>query len=92
MADPQLAHRQALAEVHDRGGSFRALNPPFRFSATAAAAQPFVAALGEHSAAVLTDLGYGRREIDELVAGGIVGMAPVAPLAGQLSQALGTKE
>jgi len=92
MADPQLAHRQALAEVHDRGGSFRALNPPFRFSAMAAAAQPFVAALGEHSAAVLTDLGYGRREIDELVAGGIVGMAPVAPLAGQLSQALGTKE
>jgi len=33
MADPQLAHRGSLAEVHDQGGSFRALNPPFRFSA-----------------------------------------------------------
>src|SRR5499433_593043 len=32
MSDPQIAHRQAFAEVHDRGGTFRALHPPFRFS------------------------------------------------------------
>src|SRR5208282_5465830 len=49
LADPQLAHRHALTEVHDQGGSFRVLNPPFRFSAAAAAAQPRVAALGEHT-------------------------------------------
>ncbi len=58
MADPQLAHRGALAEVHDAGGSFRVMNPPFRFSTMRAAAQPHVAALGEHSAAVLAELGY----------------------------------
>jgi len=66
MADPQLAHRQAFVEVHDRGGSFRALNPPFRFSAVAAAAQPFVAALGEHNSAVFGELGYGPPELAAL--------------------------
>ncbi len=39
MAGPQLAHRQAFAEVHDGGGAFRALNPPFRFSAARRAAE-----------------------------------------------------
>jgi crotonobetainyl-CoA:carnitine CoA-transferase CaiB-like acyl-CoA transferase len=70
MADPQLAHRGSLAEVHDQGGSFRVLNPPFRFSASAAAAQPWVAALGEHTAAVLGELGYGPRDIAALAAPG----------------------
>jgi CoA:oxalate CoA-transferase len=66
MADPQLAHRGSFTEVHDQGGSFRALNPPFRFSAAATAAQPWVAALGEHNEAVLGELGYGPREIAAL--------------------------
>ena len=66
MADPQLAHRHSLAEVRDQGGSFFALNPPFRFSAATAAAQPFVAALGEHTEAVLGELGYGPRDIAAL--------------------------
>jgi CoA:oxalate CoA-transferase len=70
MADPQLAHRRSLAEVHDRGGTFRVLNPPFRFSAASAAARPFVAALGEHNQAVLGDLGYGPREIAALAPAG----------------------
>lgn len=66
MADPQLAHRGALAEVHDEGGSFQVLNPPFRFSAATAAARPWVAALGEHTAAVLGELGYAPRDIAAL--------------------------
>jgi len=70
MADPQLAHRGSLAEVRDQGGSFRALNPPFRFSAAAAAARPWVAALGEHTAAVLGELGYGPRDIAALTGSG----------------------
>ena len=76
LEDPQLAHRQALAEVQDRGGSFRALNPPFRFSAARAASQPWVAALGEHSAAVLSELGYSRGEIAALAEAGITAPAP----------------
>jgi crotonobetainyl-CoA:carnitine CoA-transferase CaiB-like acyl-CoA transferase len=63
MADPQLAHRQAFAEVHDAGGTFRALNPPFRFSGAEAAAVPYVVALGENTEEVLTELGYSPAEI-----------------------------
>jgi len=76
MQDPQLAHRQALVEVRDRGGTFQVLNPPFRFSAAIAAAKPFVAALGEHNEAVLAELGYGRRDIAALAEAGITAPAP----------------
>jgi CoA:oxalate CoA-transferase len=68
MADPQLAHRQSFAEVHDKGGSFRALNPPFRFSAAEARAKPFVAALGEHTEAILAEAGFTPEEIATLTA------------------------
>src|SRR5215831_6717189 len=50
MADPQTAHRGSFAEVQDAGGSFMALNPPFRMSAAKAGVRPFVATLGEHTA------------------------------------------
>jgi crotonobetainyl-CoA:carnitine CoA-transferase CaiB-like acyl-CoA transferase len=66
MADPQLAHRRALAEICDAGGTFRALNPPFHMSAAEAAVVPYVAALGEHTEALLTELGYGPAEIAAL--------------------------
>ena len=58
MDDPQLAHRQSLAEIHDKGGTFLALNPPFRMTASRTAAVPRVAALGEDSQAVLAEIGY----------------------------------
>jgi crotonobetainyl-CoA:carnitine CoA-transferase CaiB-like acyl-CoA transferase len=78
MADPQLEHRLSFAEVHDAGGSFRVLNPPFRLSAAQAAAQPHVAALGEHSAAVLAELGYSADEIAALTEAGVTA-SPAAP-------------
>ena len=68
MADPQLAHRTAFAEVRDAGGSFLALNPPFRLSASPAAARSSVAALGEHTSEVLGELGYSPTEIADLTA------------------------
>ena len=66
MDDPQLAHRGALAEVHDAGGSFRAMNPPFQMSGTAAA-RPWVAALGEHTNSLLAEVGYTPADIAALV-------------------------
>ena len=67
MADPQLAHRDAFAEIHDKGGTFRALNPPFRFSNAEARAKTFVASLGEHTQAVLADAGFSSEEIAAFV-------------------------
>jgi len=78
MADPQLAHRRSLAEVRDQGGSFHVLNPPFRFSVATAAAQPFVAVLGEHSESVLGELGYCPREIADLATAGMTRAGPPA--------------
>jgi formyl-CoA transferase len=72
MDDPQLAHRGSFAEIHDGGGTFRALNPPFRMTAAEAAAKPFVAALGEHSEAVLAELGYTPEEITALAKAGVI--------------------
>jgi crotonobetainyl-CoA:carnitine CoA-transferase CaiB-like acyl-CoA transferase len=67
MADPQLAHRRAFAEIHDAGGTFQALNPPFRMSDTPAAAAPHVALLGEHTEELLADIGYTPAQITALV-------------------------
>jgi crotonobetainyl-CoA:carnitine CoA-transferase CaiB-like acyl-CoA transferase len=66
MADPQLAHRRAFADIADAGGGFRALNPPFRLSAAPVAAKPFAAALGEHTETILAELGYTPAEIAAL--------------------------
>jgi len=71
MKDPQLAHRHSLQEVHDKGGAFLVLNPPFRLTQSRAAAGEWVAALGEHSAQVLAEAGYSPDEIAALASTGV---------------------
>jgi CoA:oxalate CoA-transferase len=66
MADPQLAHRGAFAEVHDAGGAFKALNPPFRMSGTAAGVGARAPGLGEHTGEVLAAAGFAADEIAAL--------------------------
>ena len=56
LADPQIAHRAALAEVTDAAGSFLVLNVPFRMSASKLLPGPRVAALGEHTQEILASL------------------------------------
>jgi len=67
MNDPQLAHRSAFSEVRDAGGAFRALNPPFRMSRSAACAGTHAPALGEHTRSVLRTAGFSGAEIDALI-------------------------
>jgi CoA:oxalate CoA-transferase len=69
MADPQLEHRKAFSEVHDKGGTFKALNPPFRLTQSETKAGDFAASLGEHTAEVLAEAGLSADEIGKVMAG-----------------------
>lgn len=57
LADPQLAHRQALSEVRDEGGSFQVLNLPFRMSGADITPAKMMAVLGEHTDALRDEIG-----------------------------------
>jgi CoA:oxalate CoA-transferase len=63
MADPQIAHRGALAEVEDDAGTFRVLNQPFRMSGAKVAAGKRAPALGEHTSALLGESGLSENQI-----------------------------
>jgi crotonobetainyl-CoA:carnitine CoA-transferase CaiB-like acyl-CoA transferase len=63
LADPQLAHRRALAEVEDDGGKFRMMNLPFRMSGAKVAAGKRVSTLGEHTRALLQETGLSEDQI-----------------------------
>lgn len=63
LGDPQLAHRGALAEVDDGGGSFKVLNLPFRMSGAGVSAAKRMATLGEHTVAYLRETGLSEDEI-----------------------------
>ncbi|MFC5322584.1 CaiB/BaiF CoA transferase family protein [Bradyrhizobium oligotrophicum] len=57
LADPQIAHRGALADVEDAAGGFKVVNQPFRMSGAKVAAGARAASLGEHTADVLQEVG-----------------------------------
>jgi crotonobetainyl-CoA:carnitine CoA-transferase CaiB-like acyl-CoA transferase len=57
MADPQIAHRDALSEVADAGGSFRVLKLPFRMSEADVSPGKKMSTLGEHTLALLKETG-----------------------------------
>src|ERR1700754_763687 len=63
LRDPQLAHRGALAEVEDGGGSFKVLNLPFRMSGAKVSAAKRMPTLGEHTRAYLKETGLSEDEI-----------------------------
>jgi len=63
LGDPQIAHRGALAEVEDGGGSFKVLNLPFRMSGASVSAAKRMATLGEHTVAYLRETGLSEDEI-----------------------------
>lgn len=57
LADPQLAHREALKDVHDKGGAFKVINPPFRMSDADTSVGGTAPALGEHTEEILREVG-----------------------------------
>jgi CoA:oxalate CoA-transferase len=73
LSDPQLAHRGALAEVEDGGGTFKVMNLPFRMSEANVSAGRRIATLGEHTMAMLRESGLSELEI-----AAFAGTAPAA--------------
>jgi crotonobetainyl-CoA:carnitine CoA-transferase CaiB-like acyl-CoA transferase len=73
LGDPQLAHRGALAEVEDGGGTFKVLNLPFRMSGAKVSAAKRMSTLGEHTRAYLKETGLSEDEIASFA-----GSAPAA--------------
>jgi crotonobetainyl-CoA:carnitine CoA-transferase CaiB-like acyl-CoA transferase len=63
LRDPQIAHRGALAEVEDGGGTFKVLNLPFRMSGAKVSAARRMSTLGEHTRAYLKETGLSEDEI-----------------------------
>jgi crotonobetainyl-CoA:carnitine CoA-transferase CaiB-like acyl-CoA transferase len=63
LADPQIAHRGALSEVSDGGGTFKVLNVPFRMSGADVSPAKRMATLGEHTRVLLKETGLSEAEV-----------------------------
>ena len=70
-AHPQLAARSRWTKVGSPGGTIDALKPPFNLS-DFEPRMDAVPAMGEHTRAILAELGYRDEEIEKLAAEGIV--------------------
>jgi crotonobetainyl-CoA:carnitine CoA-transferase CaiB-like acyl-CoA transferase len=64
-AHPQLKARERWAKVGSPGGELDMLKPPFNLSGFEPRMDP-VPALGEHTGAILAELGYPQQEIEAL--------------------------
>lgn len=77
LEDPQLAHRSALAMVHDAAGEFKVLNPPFHIGGADVRAGARVPELGEDAEKVLAEAGLSAAQIAALVAPAQLSLPPV---------------
>ncbi|GAA3983188.1 CaiB/BaiF CoA-transferase family protein [Actinomadura viridis] len=71
VAHPQLAERDRWREVGSPVGALRAILPPITFAGVEARMDP-IPGLGDHTDAVLAELGYGDGEIARLREAGTV--------------------
>ncbi len=78
-SDAQVAANGYIEEVERPGGEpIRMVGLPVRLSKTPCRIRGLAPRLGEHSREVLRDCGFGEREVGELVAEGVVGVAEEA--------------
>ena len=72
-SDPQVRHNASLADIdHGPAGRVRVARAPARFAATPARDPAPAPRLGEHSAAILAELGHDAKAVAALFASGAV--------------------
>jgi crotonobetainyl-CoA:carnitine CoA-transferase CaiB-like acyl-CoA transferase len=70
-ADPQIAAAGAFVDIEDgAGGTYRSVAAPARFPGADATSRPRSPKLGEHTRAVLAEIGYGEAEVEAMIEGG----------------------
>jgi formyl-CoA transferase len=73
LADPHtLARRMVVDLVHPGAGPVKALGVPIKLSDTPGAVERAAPLLGEHTAALLTELGYSEAEQQALKSNGVI--------------------
>ena len=69
--DPQVLAREMLVEMEDLG-TIRNIGVPVKLSETPGSIRRRAPALGEHSAEILLEWGFGQNEVDGLLADGVI--------------------
>ena len=73
LTDPQVAANELIVEsTHPHAGAMRQPRPAARFEGTPATLRSFAPTLGEHTDAILEELGVGADEIASLRASGTI--------------------
>ena len=73
LADPQIAARKMIAEVHHATiGSARVIDSPVKLSDTPPSVRTAPPTLGQHTRAVLSELGYDDEQIAALQKGAVI--------------------
>jgi crotonobetainyl-CoA:carnitine CoA-transferase CaiB-like acyl-CoA transferase len=73
LADAQLAARDMIANLlHSSAGAISVLGVPIKMSATAGSVRTAPPTLGQHTDAVLGEIGYGTTDIARLRAARVI--------------------
>jgi crotonobetainyl-CoA:carnitine CoA-transferase CaiB-like acyl-CoA transferase len=73
MDDPQVAHNELIQTIHHpEAGDIRVIGVPVKFSETPGTIRLAPPRVGEHTGAILSELGYTPEEISVLRAEGVI--------------------
>jgi Predicted acyl-CoA transferases/carnitine dehydratase len=77
LVDPQVvANQGAMHLTHPTHGDYLVLNNPIRFERSPTGPWGYAPSLGEHTDAILAELGYSREEVEHLRELGVVRSSP----------------